>query len=342
MLDEAIVDAGKLKESAMKSAEQIVIEKYSKEFKSILNELLEQEEIPDLGEFGDAKEMEPEIGLTDPTMDDLGDVTGEVSEEITTQIPTAGSDPIEEMAMDEEIEIDFSELERQFQNPDGPLSSGIKLNVGNPAAQAAPVAMEEEYDIDALLEQELENLTVDESDEELEEEVNFDYEVVPTGHSGAPTDKEYRDAQEIMKIKKNLKQLQEQNEKLLKQNKEYKKHNKKQKDVIVQLSAHVTKTNLANAKLLFTNKVLGSNSLNERQKSAIVQKIASAKNVEEAKIIYETLKSTVGELQKRKAPQSLSEAVSVNSILSLPSSRQEEKVDLNQEINKRWKKLAGI
>ena len=67
--------------------------------------------------------------------------------------------------------------------------------------------------------------------------------------------------------------------------------------------------NLSNARLLYTNRVLNSTSLNERQKTRIVESISNADSVEEAKVIYETLQSAVGETRNSKSPQSLHEAV---------------------------------
>ena len=53
LLKEAIVDAKALRESALKSAETSIIEKYSDEVKSALNSLLEQEELaPEGGAAG--------------------------------------------------------------------------------------------------------------------------------------------------------------------------------------------------------------------------------------------------------------------------------------------------
>ncbi len=45
MLNEAIVDAKALRESALKNAESTVINKYSEEVKKVLEELLEQDEL---------------------------------------------------------------------------------------------------------------------------------------------------------------------------------------------------------------------------------------------------------------------------------------------------------
>ena len=45
LLQQAIVDAKALKEAALKNAEATIIDKYSEEVKSTLNQLLEQDEL---------------------------------------------------------------------------------------------------------------------------------------------------------------------------------------------------------------------------------------------------------------------------------------------------------
>jgi len=54
---------------------------------------------------------------------------------------------------------------------------------------------------------------------------------------------------------------------------------------------------------------LTNNSLNERQKSKIVESLSSADSIEEAKLIFETLQSAVGSIHNRKQPKSLREAI---------------------------------
>jgi hypothetical protein len=82
------------------------------------------------------------------------------------------------------------------------------------------------------------------------------------------------------------------------------------KEGVEYLSEKIKETNLVNARLLYTNKALGNNSLNERQKSQIAEAVSKAKSVEEAKVLFETLQRTAGAVQERKAaPQSLTEAL---------------------------------
>tara|TARA_Y100001963_G_scaffold3665_3_gene4849 strand:+ start:1101 stop:2288 length:1188 start_codon:yes stop_codon:yes gene_type:complete len=69
--------------------------------------------------------------------------------------------------------------------------------------------------------------------------------------------------------------------------------------------------NLENAKLVYQNKALGSSSLNERQKTKIVEAVQSANSVEEAHMIFETIQNAVGVSNSTNGtrPQTLREAV---------------------------------
>jgi hypothetical protein len=100
--------------------------------------------------------------------------------------------------------------------------------------------------------------------------------------------------------------------------------------------------NLSNARLLYTNKVLDSTSLNERQKTRIVEAISNAENIEEAKVIYETLQSATSTNREQKVPQSLSEVINRNSNSSLLLSRKNTREDSTHRFSDRLKKLAGI
>jgi len=97
--------------------------------------------------------------------------------------------------------------------------------------------------------------------------------------------------------------------------------NSELREGVKQLSTQFEKVSLLNARLLYTNKTLSNSSLNERQKQQIAESINSAKSVEQAKTIYETLQSSSGLLTERKsAPKSLTEAVNRASSAFLPRS----------------------
>lgn len=98
--------------------------------------------------------------------------------------------------------------------------------------------------------------------------------------------------------------------------------------------------NLLNARLFYENQILKSASLNERQKTQIVEAVSRADSVSEAKTIYETLISSVGgHAKEERSPKSLNEAISKKSSFRLPHKQVEQPGDPNKD---RWLKLAGI
>ena len=105
--------------------------------------------------------------------------------------------------------------------------------------------------------------------------------------------------------------------------------------------ALISSKNLSNAKLLYTNRVLSSASLNERQKNKLVEAIGKADSIEETKTIYETLQNSL-ETKRKESPKSLNEVASNrNSSPFLPRKQKlEESVD--DVFSKRMRMLAGI
>ena len=113
----------------------------------------------------------------------------------------------------------------------------------------------------------------------------------------------------------------------------------KLKQTFMLMREQFEKTNLSNAKLLYTNRTLKSTSLNERQKNRIAESIQSADTIEEAKVIFETLQSAVGESRKS-TPKSLNEAIKKPSI-SMPRRRRESS-SRESVVKNRFQALAGI
>jgi len=117
-----------------------------------------------------------------------------------------------------------------------------------------------------------------------------------------------------------------------------KEHNEL-KSVARQVSNKLTELNIANAKLVYQNRILESHSLNERQKEKLVETISNANSTEEAKVIFETLQDSLTSKEKN-SPQNLSEAISKNNRLVLKSNRKE--TQASDSTVDRMKKLAGI
>jgi len=112
----------------------------------------------------------------------------------------------------------------------------------------------------------------------------------------------------------------------------------KYKEVFPQLKQQLEESNLQSARLHYQNRILNSDSLNERQKDRLVETISKANTVEEAKIIYETLQSAVGASALKRKPQSLNEVVTKSSSAFMPR-KEEKRVD---PLMVRMKALAGI
>jgi chromosome segregation ATPase len=116
--------------------------------------------------------------------------------------------------------------------------------------------------------------------------------------------------------------------------------NSKYKEALRSLQERVSEINVSNARLLYTNRVLNDPSLNERQRNKIVEAISQCGSIEEAKVIYETLQGAVREAGSRRAPTSLSEAVTRDRSLLLPRRQQHSAPDV--QAYERMKALAGI
>jgi len=142
-----------------------------------------------------------------------------------------------------------------------------------------------------------------------------------------------------------LKKLQESHNKLKSDVEKLNADKKELVGVANRLKNKLTESNLANAKLLYTNKVLIGDSLNERQKNKIVEALSNSENIEEAKVIYETLQSATGSTIKNKKPESLSEALNKATSTVILSHRQREREDKTIQDDSsvsRWKILAGL
>ena len=177
------------------------------------------------------------------------------------------------------------------------------------------------------------------------EELVVDIKPVKTGWAGTPEstlnydlelELAHRASTEARKeneaLKKAIEELSESKERL-------EDSNKVLKEAVVKMKGAFDEMSVSNAKLLYTNRILSSPSLNERQKETVVEAISKAGSVNEAKVIFETLQSTGGAPSKKAMPQSLSEAIQRSSTTVLPRRQPVRKTDT--AIN-RLQILAGI
>ncbi len=358
LLKQAIVDAANLKEAALKNAEQLILEKYSNEVKTAVDSLLEQEEAPAADPAAAAPAAEEDTEPTQFEEENVITPSYMEGESITSKDGTVDFATPDE---GETIDINISPEElAQFlrdaeQNDTGQyidpklddFQDQLDDEVEVDLSQLADLADEEELgmtdDEEIELPDDLEGL-----EKMVAEALNVDYKPQPHGQIGGLEQVEYEAAIDMALAKAMSDEMQEENEELQdsleeleEEVKNLRQENKKFKSVTMQLKDKLEESVITNAKLLYSNRVLISASLNERQKKQIVEALTKAHTVEEAKTIYETLQSTVAE--NSSAPQSLSEAISrqAGRSTTLPR-RSPKKENLNESALTRMQRLAGI
>jgi len=331
MLEQAIIDASALKEAAVRNAESLIIEKYSTEIKETIDNLLEQEEDLPAAEPGEEAE------LSAPAKS--------VVDDLPLGATTEGSSV---------VSIDLHELEKELEEGDEPSADEMRdrEDIANDIAAdleepAAGTALDEDTEIDideAALRELLEDVTVDIAPQKSGwlETPTSEIETAVAQAEAAETHLD-EDEEEVNESDEDSSELNEAIESLQNQINLLQEENEQYKQTILQLRDNVNEVNVQNARMLYTNQALGSNSLNGRQKNKIVEAISKASTVEEAKVIYETLQSAVGSTTTKRssAPNSLSEAVIRRSSTRVSHSNQDKgpKDDPNLD---RMKKLAGL
>ena len=211
------------------------------------------------------------------------------------------------------------------------------------AASAAAVTADSTTMKRAGLEEELE--ISDEMIDDIAERLVVDMGATLSGWAGRSSESQkYEMEREMARrrstdVEDDLKNLKKAYEELVFENKQLQESLKKHKQATNELREGLHDVNLSNARLLYTNRVLRNTSLNERQKTKVVDAISQAGSVTEAKTIYQTLESAVESTPKR-GPQSLSEAIGRRSTSVIRASRKES--ISSDPIAERMKRLAGI
>lgn len=341
MLEQAIVDATSLREAAVKSAEQAVIQKYSSHIKDAVDQLLEE----DLDSLNEQDQGATATSFGQDAPEDV-DVKSAVDEQLAE-----ADEKGDAYAFLEGTEL--SELEE---------GEEVDINIEDLLAEAAEVeALEEAGEEDAgdddsmIVEEDEEVEITDEEADELMETLRMDYEGVPVGGTRAygATIAQKKQESIVLDVLKQIEEyngeLEAENENLKKEHKKFSKTNAKLLEENKKLNSNLRKiaekfkeVELYNAKLLYTNKVLVDDSLNERQKQTVVESINKAQSSEQAEIVYETLQGAVGPSSKTK-PESLSEAVGKRTSSSLLIHAQKPKeAKATKPASTRWQVLAGI
>ena len=370
MLEQAIADAAALREQAIKNAEQSVLDKYSRQIKEAVDQMLEMDDAPQRAQsiVAEAEEelMQEEEGAgaeaapaessfdAPPSWDSRFD---DISTRLTAMVDNL---PEDENGMVDLDLGDFSVPEDEEMAASGaleePTSDLGDLGVETPAEEGGD-------GLDDLLgglegdtgeEEEFLQEVVDMLGEEMEIDYNpqtdslgkwrnnksreeFNGEMADVLYEEEPeeesTDEEKEELMgKVNELHETVKNLTQQRTQL--------------ESVLTKLESYLEESLLSNAKFLYQNRTLSDASLNERQKSKIVEAISNAESPKEAKRLHETLKATVGSTpNSTRGPQSLSESVNRRSNLSsMLNSRQNIKESKNSEpsLKEKMQRLAGI
>ena len=233
---------------------------------------------------------------------------------------------------DEEEEVNEEEIpDLNLEEDEEDIEDKAAETAADAALDGIMSAMSEDVDKDELFNKIMEKLTVDMGADlagwagRSSESIKYQMEKEMAHRRSTEVEEEMKD------LKKAQEELVFENNQLTEKLSEY-------EAVVSELKEGLQDTNLSNARLLYTNRVLRNTSLNERQKDKIAEAISNAGSVTEAKTIYDTLQSTV-EAKPKKSPQSLSEAIGRRNTV-LRATRQE--APASDPFQDRMKRLAGI
>jgi len=372
MLEQAIADAATLREQAIKNAEQSVLDKYSQQIKEAVDQMLEVDDAPQRAEaiVAEAEEelMQEEEGAAAPGGGESAGIEApaaydsrfdDVSLRLTAMVDNL---PEDENGMIDLDLGDFAIPEDEEMAASGAVEEPID-DLGD-LGEETPEE-EGEDDLGSLLGDTDDDETETMDDEFLQEvvdllgediEIDYNPQTDSLGKwrnnrsreefNGEMAEKLYEEEPEEESTDEEKEELMGQINELHETVKSLAQQNKQLESVLTKLEVHLEESLLSNAKLLYQNRTLSDASLNERQKSKIVEAIANAESPKEAKTLHETLKATVGSTPNSKRdPQSLSESVNRRANLSsMLNSRQNinESKDSADPFIKKMQKLAGI
>jgi len=361
MLEQAIIDAKQLKETSQKLAEMAFLEKNKEKIEKAIELILEQDEAGDSA-GGDIPPTD--IDMSPPMGDDAlgGAEQTPETKSFVNKIPPAylGEDNSQEIEINLDSIVEKIDMLQKDLNISTDTLQKHSSAVHSSLEELPPEALAESVDEESVNEEELNEEELDE-EFQLDEEMVMDLENVKAGgiHASegelkrqydiaAALNAQNADLMEQLKARdEEFNALEEKLASLTSNLKETREKLKKSVVLNVQLkegmgtlTKKANEINLLNARLLYTNKVLGNVSMNERQKKQIAESISNSKTVEEAKTIYETLLKSVQTVsEKRTAPQSLTEAVNRAPSAFLPRN---EVASLQDKEKDRWQRIAGI
>jgi len=275
---QAIAEAKSVREAAIANAKESIEESLTPHLKELLAaKLREMEETDeDLTEVEDTEEEtmeevaeEQAENDTEESEDDAEDAEATEEEEGELEAGTEGEEEeidLETLTVDDLRDM-IRDIVAQETAPGGEMDMDMGMDtsmepgVDDMVGLDEPSSDEEEIDLDELL-AELDNLAGEEVEEAAKPKMKK-----PAMEEKKPT----------MEMKKNAKMKEDLQEAV---------------KTITQLQKDLSEVNLLNSKLLFVNKLFKSKNLSEAQKAHVIATFDKAETAKEAKLVYESFKTS--------------------------------------------------
>jgi len=320
-LKEAIADAKTVKESAIANAKVALEEAFSPQLKSMLASKLEE---MDKYEEDDVKE-------------EVEEAKNEIEEETIEETISE-----EKEEMDEEMDLDeiLNELEKEEVKEDD-----LSLEEELTEAEEDEVEETEEETEEVETEEEDEDIDLEDmSEEDLKSFIEDVIEdMVKAGELEAGEAVEDNDEDEMeMDVDMDV-EIESEEEVVAEEKDDYMEEVKKELDeayaTINSLNSELNEINLLNAKLLYSNKIFKSKSLNESQKVKVLGAFDKASSVKEVKLVFETIN---GNFKTKKTKQISENMIGSASKATLTPKVNKKPIVESNEMVARFQKLAGI
>ncbi len=335
ILKEAIADAKAVRETALENAKMALEEAFTPQIKSMLSAKLKEDDMDDENEEGmhdegehddeaeegeereegehddEAEEGEHEEGMREEDDEDEAE-EGMHDDETEEGMHDEGDDDMEE---DLDLEAVIKELEAELsEGEDDEVEEKEDDEVEESVENVEEgEEIEEEYEIDeAALEE----------DEELEEvDKSSDIGKSDNNRGNTDTSSGIGKGGKLSEVQAELKEY---------------------KEAVSFLKDKLHEVNILNAKLLFTNKLFKSFSLDNNQKLKVVETFDRAQTTREIKLVYSTLAEQFGDNSSIVTKKSISESASSAVASTKPSEESRKVISEETQVANRFKKLAGL
>jgi len=306
ILKEAIADAKAVRETALENAKMALEEAFTPQIKSMLSAKLKEDDMDDdeVEEFGHDDE-EKEEGEREEGMHD---------EDMDDEVPAedAHVDDAEEDAHEGEHD---DEAEEGHGDDEEVEESNLDLEAIIRELESELSEGEDDEDEEPVSEGEHE-----EDEEPVEEEYEID-EATLTEEEDEDDDEKEVDESNTSAIEAELKEY---------------------KEAVHFLKDKLHEVNILNAKLLFTNKLFKSYSLDNNQKLKVVETFDRAQTTREIKLVYSTLAEQFSDNGSIVTRKSIKESASAPVASTKPSKESRKVITEEAQVANRFKKLAGL